>query len=346
MFAPWCEPQFVRGANRSSHLNKTSLLGSFDPSDAGAKWDMGELVDPLASVRAYLSAEKSDNTRRAYASDFAHYTAWCDAHDLRAMPGDPVSVARYIAELADCGLKASSIERRCAAIRYAHKAAGHEPPTGAEGVKAVLRGIRRSKGVKPTRKAPADAAAIGAMLEQLPATLAGIRDRALLLIGLSAALRRSELVDLKVNDVERRGAGVILHIRRSKTDQEGRGHRIPVPAGRKLRPVAALEAWLEAACITQGPIFREIDRHGHVGQAALSGRSVARIVKRAARAAGLDEAIFSGHSLRAGFVTQALADGVDTLKAMKITRHADPRSLAIYDRREAELEDHAGKGFL
>jgi len=307
---------------------------------------MGELVDPLASVRSYLAAEKSSNTRRAYAADFAHFADWCGRVLEQALPSSPLIVARYLAHLADSGLKPSTIERRCAAIRYAHKAAGHEPPTGAEGVKAVLRGIRRSKGVKPVRKAPADAAAIGAMLERLPATLAGIRDRALLLIGLSAALRRSELVDLKVKDVERRGAGVILHIRRSKTDQEGRGHQIPVPNGRTLKPVAALDAWLAASQICDGPIFREIDRHGRVGQAALSGRSVARIVKRAARAAGLDERTFSGHSLRAGFVTQALADGVDPLKAMKITRHADPRSLAIYDRREAELEDHAGKGFL
>jgi len=307
---------------------------------------MGELVDPLASVRAYLAAEKSSNTRRAYASDWADFLDWCGLVSEAPLPSSPLVVARYLAQLADKGLKASTIVRRCAAIRYAHRAAQLEPPTGAEGVRAVLRGIRRTKGTRPNRKAPAAAAAITLMLAQLPATLAGIRDRALLLIGFAAALRRSELVDLNVNDVERRGSGVILHIRRSKTDQEGKGQSVPVPTGRKLKPVAALDAWLEASGITEGPIFREIDRHGHVGQAALSGRSVARIVKRAARAAGLDEAIFSGHSLRAGFVTQALDDKVDPFKAMKITRHADPRSLAIYDRREVELEDHAGKDFL
>jgi site-specific recombinase XerD len=306
----------------------------------------GEIVDPLASVCAYLAAEKSDNTRRAYAADWADFHAWCERMDCRALPADPVSVARYVAQLADSGLKASTITRRCAAIRYAHKAAGREPPTGAEGVKAVLRGIRRTKGIRPNRKAPAEAVAIAAMLAALPNTLTGLRDRALLLIGFAAALRRSELVALQVADLERRRGGILLHIRRSKTDQHGRGQAIPVPCGVHLKPVAALDAWLAAAGIDAGPIFREVDRHGRVGAAALSGRSVARIVKRCAAAAGFDPAGFAGHSLRAGFVTQALADGVDPFKAMKITRHADPRTLAIYDRRAAELEDHAGKSFL
>jgi site-specific recombinase XerD len=307
---------------------------------------MGALVDPMASVRAYLAAEKSSATRRAYKSDFDHYTAWCDTQQLQPLGTPPIDVARYLAQLADGGLKTSTIVRRACAIRYVHKAAGLEPPTNAEGVKAVLRGIRRTLGARPLRKAPATAAAIAAMLEQLPTTLSGLRDRALLLIGFAAALRRSELVDLKVNDVERRQRGVVLHIRRSKTDQEGRGQSVPVPSGRALRPVEALDAWLSAAGIVEGHLFRQVDRHGRVGARALSGRSVARIVKRAAKAAGLDESTFSGHSPRAGFVTSALEDGVDALKVMQITRHVDPKSLAAYDRRERELDDHAGKGFL
>lgn len=307
----------------------------------------GELVDPMASVRAYLAAEKSDNTRKAYASDWATFTAWCESRALPALPATPASVAMYLAQLADDGLKASTITRAASAIRYAHKAAGHEPPTGAEGVKAVMRGIRRTKGTRPRRVAPATADRVAAMLEALPIdTLIAKRDRALLLIGFAAARRRSEIVALDVDDVMRVKGGALLHIRRSKTDQEGKGAMVPVPNGKRFRPIEALDVWLTAAKITSGPIFREVDRHGRVGQAALTGRSVARIIKRAARAAGLDEAMFSGHSLRAGFVTQALGDDVDPLKVMKITGHVDPKTLAIYDRRESEIEDHAGKGFL
>lgn len=307
---------------------------------------MGELVDPMSSVRAYLAAEKSGNTRRAYRSDFDHYTAWCNSQALEPLPATPVTVARYLAHLADSGLKASTIERRRAAIRYAHKAAGHEPPTHAEGVKATMRGIRRTLHVKPVRKAPATAKAIGAMLAQLPDNLIGRRDRALILIAFAAALRRSELVALETGDVDWHDDGIVIHLRRSKTDQEGQGRQVPVPLGKRLKPVAALQYWLVSADITSGPLFREVDRHGHVGASALSGRSVARIIKRAAAAAGLDETEFSGHSLRAGFVTQALADQVDKFRIMDITGHKRVDTLRIYDRRDDGFADTAGEGFL
>lgn len=304
------------------------------------------LVDPMASVRFYLASEKSDNTRRAYKSDWTDFTSWCEKRDERPLPADPLVVAQYLAHLADRGIKVSTITRRATAIRYLHKAAGHEPPTNAEGVRAVLRGIRRRKGSSPNRKAPATAAAIARMLEALPNTFARKRDRALLLVAFAAALRRSELVALNVDDVDIGTHGMLITLRRSKTDQEGQGRTIAVPAGKKLKPVAVLRAWLKAAKITSGPIFRDIDRYGNIGKHALSGRSVARIVKKAAAAAGLDPMIFAGHSMRAGFVTSALNDGVDPLKVMGVTGHKKVDTLKIYDRRERGFKEYAGKGFL
>lgn len=306
-----------------------------------------ELADPMASVRAYLAAEKSDNTRRAYRSDWADFHTWCEKVDLASLPAAAATVARYLAALADQKAAPSTIERRAAAIRYAHKAAGQEPPTNTEAVKAVMRGIRRTLRRAPNRKAPATAAPIAAMLEQLAGDeLQVLRDRALLLIAFAGALRRSELVALHISDLEMHPGGLLLHIRSSKTDQEGRGEVIPVPHGVRLKPVAALQAWLDAAKITDGPVFRSVDRHGRVGKRALTDRSVARVIKRAAAAAGLDEKLFSGHSPRAGFVTQALEDGVDTLKIMGITRHAKVDTLKVYDRRTKGFIKHAGEGFL
>jgi site-specific recombinase XerD len=305
-----------------------------------------ELVDPMASVRAYLEAEKSSNTRRAYRTDWKSFSEWCGRVCEDPLPARPLAVAQYLAQLADGGLKASTIERRVAAIRYMHKAAGHEPPTNAEGVKAVMRGIRRTKGKRQVRKAPATAELLDRVISALPATLAGLRDRALLLVGFAAALRRSELVALEVADVRHASKGIFLHIGRSKTDQDGRGVDIPVPRGGKLQPVAALSAWLQAASIAEGPIFREVDRHGRVGATALSDRSVARIVKRAFAAIGAKVEDFSGHSLRAGFVTTSLEHKVDALKIMGITRHAKVDTLKIYDRRENGFDDHAGDDFL
>jgi site-specific recombinase XerD len=304
------------------------------------------LADPMASVRAYLAAEKSPGTRRAYAADWRAFHTWCESVKEPPLPARPETVARYLALLADQGLKASTIVRRCAAIRYAHKAAGHEPPTASEGVKATMRGIRRSIGTAVTRKEPAVASVLALMLERLPATLAGTRDRALLLIGFAAARRRSEIAALDVADIAFHRDGMIVHVRRSKTDQEAAGAEIPVPHGVRLRPVAALQAWLEASGITQGPLFRPIDRHGRLQPGRLTDRSIARIVKKAARGAGLDEAVFSGHSMRAGFVTSALEDEVDFFKVMNTTGHKDVRTLRVYDRRARGFAQHAGKGFL
>ena len=305
-----------------------------------------DLVDPMASVRSYLAAEKSDNTRRAYATDFADFTSWCAGVNETPLPATPIAVARYLAQLSDAGKKASTIERRVAAIRYVHKAAGLEPPTSAEGVKAVMRGIRRRIGMKQVRKLPATSDVLATAISRMPSTAAGLRDRALLLIGFAAALRRSELVALRVDDITHASKGMVLHIRRSKTDQDGEGADIPIPRGGKLQPVAALSAWLKAAAITEGPIFREVDRHGKVGRAALSDRSVARVIKKVLGAAGIDARDFSGHSLRAGFVTSSLEHGVDVFKIMRITRHEKVDTVKTYDRRANDFDDHAGDDFL
>lgn len=304
-----------------------------------------ELVDPLASVRAYLEAEKSSNTRRAYASDWADFGCWCGRVSEETLPALPVTVARYLAHLADDGLKSSTIQRRAAAIASVHRAAGHEPPTNFEGVKAVMRGIRRRVGRRKRKVKPATAQLLARALNNLPETLRAKRDRALLLIGFAAARRRSELVAFDFEDIERRPRGIVITMRRSKTDQEGEGRELVIPNGKELRPVAALDAWLEASGITSGAIFRNIDRHGNIGD-RLSGRAVAEIVKKVLRAAGLEAGAFSGHSLRAGFITDALDNKVDYLKIMKQTLQVKVDTLKEYDRRENDFDDHAGGDFL
>ena len=319
---------------------------------SSAKAPNSVLKDPefgalSASVAEYAAAEKAPATRKAYRADWQHFSAWCTTRCYSGLPAETGTVAAYIAELADGGASVSTIGRRLAAIGYAHKLKGFDAPGSAEPVRAVFRGIRRRIGTAVTQKAPATARAIAAMLDQVPPSrLTGIRDRALLLIGFAAALRRSELVDLKVNDVEIGEEGATVRIRRSKTDQEGAGAAIAIPRGTELKPVEALEAWLAQSKITGGPIFRPIGKGGRIGDQALSDRSVADIVKRYARAAGLDAGLFSGHSLRAGFVTSALEHGADLFKVMDVTRHKRVETLKSYDRRARAFRDHAGKDFL
>jgi site-specific recombinase XerD len=305
-----------------------------------------ELVDRMASVRAYLAAANSGNTRRAYATDCAHFATWCQGQAVDALPAPPAEVARYLAELADIGLKPSTIRRRAAAIGAAHRAAGLEPPTSFEGVKQTMRGIRRALGTRKRKVKPATVSLLATALEALPDTLRGKRDRALLAIGFAAARRRSELVSFNVEDIEPRPRGIVLHLGRSKTDQEGKGTKIPVPNGKTIRPVASLDAWLEASGITAGPIFREITRHGRIGETALSDRSVARIVKKVVGAVGIDADDFSGHSLRAGFITDALDRQVDFFTIMKQSGHRKVDTLKEYDRRENDFDHHAGEEFL
>ena len=128
------------------------------------------------------------------AADAADFVAWCHRHSVEPLPATVDTVAAYLAALASSGLKAFTITRRCAGIRYMHRMAGLEPPTSSEAIKAVLAGIRRSVGTAAMRKAPATAETIRAIIGEMPTDLRGLRDRALLLLGFAGALRRSELV--------------------------------------------------------------------------------------------------------------------------------------------------------
>lgn len=160
-----------------------------------------------------------------------------------------------------------------------------------------------------------------------------LRDRALLLVGFAGALRRSELVGLNRDHAEHVRQGVILHLLRSKSDQEARGQKIGIPHGRgRWCPIAALEAWLAISGISEGPIFRPINRHGRVHDCRLSGEAVGEIVRERVSAAGLDPSGYSGHSLRAGLATSASQVGVPTGKIRAQTRHASDAMLARYVR--------------
>jgi site-specific recombinase XerD len=300
----------------------------------------------LAAAVGYARAEKAAATRKAYGSDFAIFRAWCEKRGLNALPATPESVAAFLAVEASSGVKPSTIGRRVAAIRYAHKLAGHEPPTASEAVKATARGIRRSVGTAPARKAPATADKVRAMVLATPNTLAGLRDRALLLLGFAGAFRRSELVALNVADVEECDGGMRVRVGHSKTDQEGQGVTIGVVPGTVACPVKAIKAWLSAAAITEGPIFRPVAKGGHVVNARLTDKSVSDIVKRYAVQIGLDGKAFGGHSLRAGFLTSAAAKGASVFKMMDTSRHKSVDTLRGYVRDAELFRDHAGTGLL
>src|SRR4030095_12488842 len=195
----------------------------------------------------YARAEKAVATRRAYRSDFALFRSWCEAKRVSDLPAPPEGVAAFLAAEANRGAKVATISRRLAAIRYGHKLAGHEPPTNSEAVKATLRGIRRTAGSAPTRKTPATADKVLAMVAEAGTNLTGIPDRALLLLGFAGAFRRSELVALNIADLEFCAGGLRVSIRKSKTDQEGLGATIAVARGSTACPVDVVCARTRAA---------------------------------------------------------------------------------------------------
>ena len=301
----------------------------------------------VAAVKSYAAAEKAEATRRAYRSDFDMFGTWCRARrDVEPLGVSPDTVAAYLASQASVGVRPSTLSRRLAAISYAHGLKGMASPAVHEAVRAVMRGIRRKEGAALVQKAPATAERVEAMLKAIPAdTLAGKRDRALLLFGFAGAFRRSELVALEVSDLVFEPEGVRVMIRRSKADQEGQGQEVAILRGTKLRPVAALSTWLAAAGIEGGPVFRAVNRHGGVGS-ALTGQSVALVVKRWADAAGLDPAAFGGHSLRSGFLTSAADAGADVLRMMEVSRHKRVETVQGYVRRVGLFKGHAGEKFL
>jgi site-specific recombinase XerD len=313
------------------------------PVPAGLGTRAPALREALALAQGFARAEKAENTRRAYRSDFALFEAWCRAHRVKALPARPETVAAFIATEAQ-RTKASTIQRRMAAIRYAHRLSGHASPTDDERVKATERGIRRTLGAVATQKAPATRETLLAMLAFKDRTIADLRDRALLLIGFAGALRRSELVALDVGDVAIARDGLHILIRRSKTRQDGA--TIAIARGKRACPVQALRAWLRAAAISKGPLFRRVSKVGRVLPARLTAQSVALIVKARAKRAGLDPQQFSAHSLRAGFLTSASKRGASIFKMMDVSRHRSVQALKGYIRDRELFADHAGRGML
>jgi site-specific recombinase XerD len=184
------------------------------------------------------------------------------------------------------------------------------------------------------------------MVRGCPDTLAGKRDRALLLLGFAGAFRRSELMALDVQHLTESDEGLRVLIAASKTDQDGEGATVAIARGTEACPVRAVREWLDAAGIESGPIFRPINKAGVVGAQRLTDQSVALIVKAYAGHAGLDAKLFAGHSLRAGFLTSAAGNGASIFKMMDVSRHKSVDTLRGYVRDAELFKDHAGAGLL
>ncbi len=312
-------------------------------------------VAPTAAGQAALDAAQAlarkaaaPATLRAYKADWTHYAAWCAGHGFVPVPAAPATVGAYLASLAGTHAPAT-IRRRLAALGKMHRFNDLPWNTAHRDIQGPLQGLLRTHG-RPAQKA---AALTLPMLRQLLATCdrsaRGRRDRALLLVGFAGALRRSELVALRVEDVAATASGLRLRIARGKTDPAGQGAEVGLPRGRHAGtcPVRAFDDWQAVAKRKAGPLFRRVSAAGRIGDAALHPDAVRRILAHRAGLAGLELEGFgrlSAHALRVGFITEAYGQGVRDEDIMRHTRHRDLRTMRGYVQRAGLVDDSpAGK---
>lgn len=319
--------------------------------------DLAQRAERISeATRSYVADSRSPRTIAAYDSDWTTFAAWCKANGRTALPAEPMTIADYISDLADGvtferPFKISTIMRALASISVYHRTAGIDPPpTRFAPVPDTLKGIRRRHGIAPNRKA----AAVTSIIVQLVADLDlgepdQARDRALILVGFAGAFRRSELVSLDIPDIAVTDDGLLITLRRSKTDQEAAGSLVAILYGSKPAtcPVRAWIAWrahLAEKDITDGPAFRAISRSGRIASGRMSATTVRNIIRR--RAAGVvdDPESLSAHSLRAGMATQAAKNGASDRQIMRQGRWKSRSTLDGYVRAGRMFEDNvAGK---
>lgn len=317
--------------------------GALVPGDSPAA--LARLADKVAAAQATLKTNAlSASTQRAYRAHLKAWTAWCLGQGLQPLPASTPMVLAWLhdmeGQLAKDELSVSTVRARLAALAYAqdlrNQETGDAPPvTRTAEVLGMVEALERKHGAPPDQKEPIRREELFEMVTTLPDTLVGHRDRALILLGFMAGLRRSELVALTVEDLNAVREGVEITIWKSKTDQKAEGQLIAVAASHtELCPADALVRWFDEAKIEAGPLFWPIRKSGELDRRQpLSGQAVGLIVKRHAERIGLDPDRFGGHSLRAGFATEAARMGFDAMAIASQTRHRSLETLRGYVRR-------------
>lgn len=340
---------------------------TLDPRDV---LDVAQDELPLSESEArYAAASRSPHTLRGYRTDWREWCAWCEPLNVAPLPASPAHLARFISELADAGAKTGTISRKLSALRYAHKLVGLDDPTASARVSTVWEGIRRSIARTGGRQAITEKAPplmpprLWDVLDACPrrttwttrdneASLAGARDRALLLVGFFGALRRSELARLDVAHLHADPRGYVIELPWSKTSQYGTTSdliALPRTANPDRCPVRAVDAWLSLANITEGAVLQSVTKGNRPG-GRLSEAGVNQLVIGAVQRAGLTspqadatslQVPYSAHSLRAGFVTYAHLRGASPEQIAHQTRHASLASVRGYTRIDTIWDDNA-----
>lgn len=304
-------------------------------------------VDSLNRAELVKLAQ-AQNTQKAYAKSWAWWCDHCRQHDIDPEQASGDEVAGFLLNHAG-RFSVSSLTLVLSGINDFYRRRDIPSPTHKQIVRDALAAIRVQYGVETRRVKAITADQLELMLVECSQTRHGRRHACLLSLGFAAALRRSELVNLTVDCLIPRPTAetskIFLRIKRSKTDQFGKGQQIPIVNGSRITPITHLVNWLDISGIQSGYILQTMGVGSTTGR-KLDAGDVARIVKLYARRIGLDPTEYSGHSLRAGFVTTAAANGARLEKIMDITRHRSSSTVLRYIRDENAFNDHAGESFL
>ena len=298
--------------------------------------------DPLGALRTLADTlargSRSENTQRAYRSAWGAFEGWALENGLSPLPADPEVVAIYLAHLVDRDRTYGTIQNALVAICQVHLDAGHRSPRSDPRVRRVVRGVRRRLGSRQHAKAAVTRKQVDAMIATLGTDLRGLRDRAILSLGFATGMRRSELVALQVSDLHFGDAVLVVTIRVSKWNEGARRVRAAATASPSC-PVSIIRSWLDAAGLTDGPLFRKVSPKGAMGSRGLQDAAVARLVKACAGRVGVEPASVSGHSLRSGFATVSIQDGASAGSVQRALGHATGAMTLRYVQQSGAVDD-------
>lgn len=304
--------------------------------------DTPEVTEFLQSYRTRIQDEvRSENTKRAYAGDWEHFSDWCLMAKLNPLPAHEFTLLAYLNfwgrhEDEEHRLAVSTLKRRLVGIRSHHAVHGERLPdyrgSGQDPIRDTLEAIRRDqrRGIRKARAI--SQRTLRRMLASQPDSLIGLRNRAILLVGFTGAMRRSEITGLDVPNIEMDDEGMVVIIRSSKTDQGGEGSRVYITRTGKESscPVRTTASWIGELKRDSGPLFCNVNRYGQIGERRLDDSMINLIVKEAVAATGVDPGPYSAHSLRSGLATSAVRAGADVRAVMKQTRHQRLSTLEGY----------------
>jgi len=282
--------------------------------------------DLLNSANTHCKTPVTTSTWEGYQSDFRVFEAFCNKFNRKALPASQETAAAYFEWLIKSGKKVDTIQHHKNAIHRIHAQKGLPSPVDNDATRDQFKRLKREHGTPPNKKHALTTSEILSMLEAQSDGLISQRNKAAILIGFTGALRRGEIGRLECQDMEVSKKGLCLTIRQSKTDNAGKGQTVFIPWGKDKAtcPIRSLYRWLESSKIKTGPIFRPLvpSAFGHIpAERAMSGSTVARVLKELAAKVGIDPKKIAGLSLRRGFASEAAKQGASLIWIQHHLRH-------------------------